>query len=97
MKTFVRAGALALMLATAAAPAAFAQTARTSADSMFQTTTLNLSAYGEARVAPDKATINLGVVTVKPYGSPRDVVVRVQSREGGENAEQTSVLLVRGA
>lgn len=66
MKTFVRAGALALMLATAAAPAAFAQTARTSANSMFQTTTLNLSAYGEARVAPDKATINLGVVTEAP-------------------------------
>ena len=42
------------------------------------------------------AELNLGVVTVKPYGSPRDVVVRVQSREGGENAEQTSVLLVRG-
>jgi len=66
MKTFVRAGALALLLATAAAPAAFAQTARPTADSMFQTTTLNLSAYGETRIAPDKATINLGVVTEAP-------------------------------
>ena len=63
MKTFVRAGAMALLLAAAAAPAAFAQTAQPSAGSMFQTTTLNLSAYGETRVAPDKATINLGVVT----------------------------------
>lgn len=66
MKTFVRAGVLALTLAAAAAPAAFAQTARTTADSMFQTTTLNLSAYGETRVAPDKATISLGVVTEAP-------------------------------
>ena len=66
MKTLVRAGALVIMLATAAAPAAFAQTARPQADSMFQTTTLNLSAYGETRVAPDKATINLGVTTEAP-------------------------------
>lgn len=66
MKTLVRAGAFALLLATAAAPAAFAQTARSSAESMFQTTTLNLSAYGETRVAPDKATINLGVTTEAP-------------------------------
>ena len=66
MKTLVRAGAMALLLAAAAAPAAFAQTAQPSAGSMFQTTTLNLSAYGETRVAPDKATINLGVVTEAP-------------------------------
>lgn len=66
MKTFVRAGAMALLLAAAAAPAAFAQSAQPSAGSMFQTTTLNLSAYGETRVAPDKATINLGVVTEAP-------------------------------
>ncbi|MDQ0320209.1 SecD/SecF fusion protein [Pararhizobium capsulatum DSM 1112] len=40
--------------------------------------------------------LNLGVVTAEPFGSQQDVVVRVQSREGGENAEQTSVLLIRG-
>lgn len=40
--------------------------------------------------------LNLGEITVKPFGSPQDVVVRVHSREGGENAEQTSVILVRG-
>lgn len=40
--------------------------------------------------------LNLGDVTVRPFGSPRNVVVRVQSRDGGENAEQTTVLLVRG-
>ncbi|WP_275782355.1 protein translocase subunit SecDF [Pararhizobium gei] len=40
--------------------------------------------------------LNIGDVTVRPFGSPQDVVVRIHSREGGENAEQTSVLLVRG-
>ncbi|HTO32625.1 MAG TPA: protein translocase subunit SecDF [Pararhizobium sp.] len=39
--------------------------------------------------------LNLGDVTVKPFGSPQDVVVRVHSRDGGENAEQTSVILIR--
>ena len=63
MKTLVRAGVMALLLASAAAPAAFAQTPPPSANAMFQTTTLNLSAYGETRIAPDKATINLGVTT----------------------------------
>ena len=66
MKTFVRAGALALLLATAAVPAAFAQAAPATADSLFHATTLSLSAYGETRVAPDMATINLGVVTEAP-------------------------------
>jgi uncharacterized protein len=67
MKTLVRAGALALLLTTAAAvPAALAQTPPPSADSMFKATTLNLSAYGETKVAPDMATISLGVVTEAP-------------------------------
>lgn len=67
MKTLVRAGALSLLLATAtAAPAAMAQTPPPSADSMFKATTLNLSAYGETKVAPDMATINLGVVVEAP-------------------------------
>ncbi|HEY9233775.1 MULTISPECIES: SIMPL domain-containing protein [Phenylobacterium] len=67
MKTIIRAGAMALLLSSAAAPAAFAQTTQAAtADSMFQTTTLNLSAHGETRVAPDKATINLGVVSEAP-------------------------------
>ncbi|MBP7817418.1 MAG: SIMPL domain-containing protein [Phenylobacterium sp.] len=67
MKTLVRAGALSLLLATTvAAPAALAQTAPPAADSMFRSPTLNLSAYGETRVAPDMATINLGVNTEAP-------------------------------
>jgi uncharacterized protein YggE len=64
MKTLMRAAALGLVLtATAAAPAALAQAAPPAADTMFRATTLNLSAYGETKVAPDMATITLGVMT----------------------------------
>lgn len=64
MKTLMRAATLGLALSTAAAaPAALAQTASPAADSMFRATTLNLSAYGETKVAPDMATITLGVMT----------------------------------
>ena len=64
MKTLMRAAALGLALtAGAAAPAALAQAAPPAAESMFRATTLNLSAYGEAKVAPDMATITLGVMT----------------------------------
>lgn len=67
MKTLIRAAGLAALLATtAAAPAALAQAAPPAADSMFQATTLNLSAYGETRIAPDMATISLGVTTQAP-------------------------------
>lgn len=73
MKTLVRAGLISLLLASAAAaPAALAQatptppSAPSASDSVFQATTLSLSAYGEARVAPDMATINLGVLTDGP-------------------------------
>ncbi|MBP1856729.1 protein translocase subunit SecDF [Rhizobium herbae] len=40
--------------------------------------------------------LNIGDITVRPFGSPQDVVVRVHSRDGGENAEQTSVIMIRG-
>jgi uncharacterized protein YggE len=64
MKTLMRATAIGLALAvTAAAPAALAQAAPPAADTMFRATTLNLSAYGETKVAPDMATITLGVMT----------------------------------
>ena len=64
MKTLMRATALGLALTTvAAAPAALAQTATPAADSLFRATTFNLSAYGETKVAPDMATITLGVMT----------------------------------
>jgi uncharacterized protein len=70
MKTLMRAAApmaLGALLLTGAAGAVQAQTAPASAaDSMFQATTLNLSAYGEVKAAPDMATISLGVVTEAP-------------------------------
>jgi uncharacterized protein YggE len=63
MNTPARAAVLTLMLAAAAlitAPAALAQ------DAQFRATTLNLSAEGEVRLAPDMATITLGVSTQAP-------------------------------
>jgi uncharacterized protein len=66
MKTRVAAAVLALALSPAAAPAAFAQAAPPAAESMFRATTLNLAAYGETRIAPDMATISLGVMTEAP-------------------------------
>lgn len=67
MKTLFRAAALAGLMAVTALPAgsALAQGAP-AADTMFRATTFNLSAYGETRVAPDMATINLGVMTEAP-------------------------------
>jgi len=49
------------VLATSAVALGFAQEADGSA--MFRATTVNLSAYGETRIAPDQATINFGVLT----------------------------------
>ncbi len=64
MKTLLCAAATALALTAAGSvPAALAQTAPPAADTMFRASTLNLSAYGETRVAPDMASINLGVLT----------------------------------
>lgn len=65
MTSLARAGAFALLLATAAVPAAMAQTAP-AAETMFRATTLNLSAHGETRIAPDMATITLGVQEEAP-------------------------------
>lgn len=65
MKTLLRASALTLLLATVA-PSALAQPAPTTASSIFQATTLNLSSYGEVRAAPDMALINLGVTSEAP-------------------------------
>ncbi len=66
MKTLIRAAALGALFATSAL-AAHAQSApQTAAEAMFNATTLNLSAYGEVRIAPDMATINVGVMTEAP-------------------------------
>jgi len=64
MKTLARAAMIGALFATTAM-AAHAQTPPPvpAAEAMFQATTLNLSAYGEVRTAPDMATISLGVMT----------------------------------
>lgn len=67
MKTLLRAASLGIVLAAgAAAPGALAQAAPPAADTMFRATTLNLAAHGEAKIAPDMATITLGVMTEAP-------------------------------
>ncbi|HEX3887289.1 MAG TPA: SIMPL domain-containing protein [Phenylobacterium sp.] len=70
MKTFLRAGMLALALGGGALSAASAEAqtqtqtvAGPPADSLFHATTLNLTAHGETKLAPDMATITLGVTT----------------------------------
>lgn len=65
MKTLLSAAGAALVLTAAGgAPSAVAQSAGPpAADTMFRATTLNLSAYGETRIAPDMASISLGVLT----------------------------------
>ena len=68
MKSLFRAAGLAALI-LASATAAAAQTTPSTpvvADTMFRATTLNLAANGESEVAPDKATITLGVQTDAP-------------------------------
>ncbi|RYF92856.1 MAG: SIMPL domain-containing protein [Caulobacteraceae bacterium] len=59
-------GALILAGSAGASGVAMAQTVPATADAAFRATTLNLSAYGETRQAPDMATITLGVTTEAP-------------------------------
>ncbi len=69
MTSLFRAAGLAALILAGSAAAASAQTTPTTpvvADTMFRATTLNLAAYGESEVAPDKATITLGVQTDAP-------------------------------
>lgn len=64
MKSLFRASVLGLLLATASAvPAAIAQAPSAGAERMPTPTTLSLSAYGDVRMAPDMASISLGVNT----------------------------------
>lgn len=68
MKSLFRAAALSALIVAGASGSALAQTAAAPAEaaSLFQATTLSLSAYGETRTAPDMATISLGVQTDGP-------------------------------
>jgi uncharacterized protein YggE len=68
MKALVRAASMGALIvagaaASAAAPAMAQSAPPSAADSLFRATTLNLSAEGEVRRAPDMATITLGVTT----------------------------------
>lgn len=66
MKSLFRAAGLSALLLTGTAATAVAQETPVVADNMFRATTLNVSAHGETKVAPDKATISLGVQTDAP-------------------------------
>jgi uncharacterized protein len=66
MKTPLAAAAVAALLLAGAPLRTSAQTSAGAGDPAFAATTLSLSAYGEARIAPDMATINLGVDTTAP-------------------------------
>ncbi len=66
MKRSPVAGAIAALVLTSAPLAAAAQAPTGGTDSAFAATTLTLAAYGEARIAPDMATISLGVETAAP-------------------------------
>lgn len=64
MKIPLRATLMATALGAAALAApAVAQAPPPAADTMFRATTFHLSAYGQTRVAPDMASITLGVMT----------------------------------
>ena len=66
MNSLFRAAGLAALILAGSAAAASAQTSPATpvvADTMFRATTLNLAAHGEVKVAPDMATITLGVMT----------------------------------
>jgi uncharacterized protein YggE len=79
MKSFVRATALAGLLAGGALAAPIAAGAQTTtSDPVFAATTLSLSAHGETQVTPDQATITLGVQTKS--ASARDAMAQNAQR-----------------
>jgi uncharacterized protein YggE len=98
------AAALVLALGAAAAPLGGVQAQTAAAgEAAFRATTLNLSAFGETRLAPDMATINLGVVTEAPTAqaamqgnATRMTQVMAALKRGGvaEKDVQTSQLSV---
>lgn len=92
MKTSLRAGLFAVLLA-AAGPlsAAHGQAAApTPAESLFRATTLNLSAYGESKLSPDMATISLGVAT------EAGTAARALSENAGRMAQVIAALKAQG-
>ncbi|WP_322988807.1 protein translocase subunit SecDF [Hoeflea sp.] len=56
------------------------------------------SKQGNADVGDIRARLselNLGDIQAQEFGTPREVLIRVQAQGGGENAEQTVITLVR--
>src|SRR5690606_7995824 len=43
------------------------------------------------------AELNLGEIQVQEFGSPRELMIRIASQQGGDSAEQSAIVLVRGA
>lgn len=57
------------------------------------------SREGPADLADIRARLsdlNLGEVQVQEFGDPREVLIRVQAQDGGDNAEQTVIAKMRG-
>lgn len=53
---------------------------------------------GDANIADIRARLdqlNLGEVQAQGFGTPQDVLVRVQAQDGGENAEQSALQRIR--
>ncbi|NTF07660.1 protein translocase subunit SecDF [Agrobacterium rubi] len=54
---------------------------------------------GDADIADIRdrlSQLNLGEIQAQGFGTPQDVLIRIQAQEGGENAEQSAITLVRG-
>ena len=54
---------------------------------------------GQADIADIRerlSELNLGEVQAQGFGDPSSVLIRIQAQEGGENAEQSAISLVRG-
>src|SRR5438445_324308 len=76
MKSLLSAAALGALMFAASAPAALAQAAPASAESLFHATTLNLSAYGEVKAAPASAEHAARLDAVKALQAKADLYAR---------------------
>ena len=57
------------------------------------------SKQGDADIADIRerlSQLNLGEIQAQGFGTPQDVLIRIQAQDGGENAEQSAITLVRG-
>ncbi|TCT34825.1 protein translocase subunit SecDF [Martelella mediterranea] len=49
------------------------------------------------KIRSDLNELNIGAIQAQGFGTDKDVVIRVQSQEGGANAEQSAISKIRGA